>query len=124
MESEKIKIQLDFLSGPIWPNYLEKDTFKKITGVKVIDDDLQLGELNRKVCDLYSSYYEFDSHDMPCWFNYEQQFKDRFIIRDLLQKIVNRLNEINDGSYVVEPFALNYYNELCTKDTYEDLNKK
>ena len=43
-------------------------------------------------------------------------------MRDLLQRIVNRLNEINDGSYVVEPFALEEYNQLCLKDTYEDLN--
>lgn len=123
MKLEKIKILFDFSSGPIWPNYLENGSFKKITGVKIVDDDLQLSELNQKASDLYSSYYEFDSHDMPCWFNYEQEFKDRFIMRDLLQRIIDRLNEINDGSYTIEPIALDYYKELCATNTFVDRNK-
>lgn len=58
----------------------------------------------------------FNSYDMACWFDSEQQFKDRFIMRDLLQQINDRLNEINDESYTIEPIALDFYNELCKKN--------
>lgn len=124
MKKETIKLMFDYLSGPIRCNYIDEDTFKKMTGIKVVDEDLILKDLNNKASELYSSYYEFNSHNLPCYFNYKQQFKDRFIMRDLLQKIFERLNEINDGSYVIEPLALDEYNKLCLKATFEDLNGK
>ena len=27
---------------------------------------------NREIGELFDSYYEFDSHDLPCWFNEEK----------------------------------------------------
>lgn len=117
---KKIKLLCEYLHSPIWA-YGEKGL--PTSEPNLITQDLLLKELAGKFENIYSSYYEFDSHDMPCWFNYEQQFKDRFIMRDLLRQLVNRLNEINDGSFVVEPSALDFYNELCTKDHYVDLNK-
>ncbi len=102
MKLEKIKIQLDYLSGPIWPNYLEGKTFRKITGVKIVDDDSKLSELNQQACDMYSSYYEFNTHGVACWFNHEKEKAEKGIMLDLISQIVARLNEINDGSFVVE----------------------
>lgn len=111
-----VKLMFDFMQGPVWPNYIEETTFEKITGVKVVDEDAQIRDLNEKACNLYSSYYEFDSHDQACWFNEKQQYADRFIMLDLLEKIVSRLEEINDGSYVVEPIALEEYRSLCQNE--------
>lgn len=119
---ESVKIMFDYLHGPIW--CCDEDGILYIEHFDVIKNDNVCRKLNEEAENMYSSYYEFDSHDLGCWFNYVQQFKDRFIMRDLLQKLVNRLNEINDGSYIVEPLALDEYNKLCSKDTFEDLNQK
>ena len=51
---------------------------------------------------MFSSYYEFDTHNVPCWFDYEKEKAEKEIMLDLIAQIVARLNEINDGSFVVE----------------------
>lgn len=66
------------------------------------DNDLELREPNRKAGQMFSSYYEFDAHDVPCWFNHEKEKSEKDIMLDLIMQIVARLNEINDGSFVVE----------------------
>ncbi|MCD7729926.1 MAG: hypothetical protein LUI05_00310 [Oscillospiraceae bacterium] len=83
--------------------------------IEIVKNDEKCRELDKKIESIYSSYYEFNLHDQLCWFNEEQKYKDRFIMLDLLEKLVSRLNEINDGSYVVEPIALEYYRKLCEK---------
>ena len=48
--------------------------------------------------------YEFDSHDQACWFNEEQEKKDKEKMISLLKQLINRLNELNDGSFIVEDY--------------------
>lgn len=98
-----VRIRFDYLQGPIWISDVE--TGKPLTGIGLIDNDPVLKELNRQAGQMFSSYYEFDSHDQPCWFNYEQEKKDRDIMLELIRKIIARLDEINDGSFVVEDFV-------------------
>lgn len=95
-----LKISLDFLAGPLW-----KDEFidgELRTGIPVIDNDEALQTLNNQICELYSSYYEFDSHDQPCWFNEGREKADKQKMLDLLGRLNARLAEINDGSFEVE----------------------
>lgn len=99
-EKQVIKIRLDYLQGPIWMSDI--DTGEPLTGIEVIDNDLEIREPNRRAGQMFSSYYEFDTHDMPCWFNHEKEKADKEIMLDLITKLVSRLNEINDGSYIVE----------------------
>lgn len=113
MDKKTILVELDYLAGPIWES--DTQTGEPLTGIDVIDCDKELIRLNLKISDLYCSYYKFDSHNQPCWFDEEQEFADRFIMQDLLKKLVSRLNEINDGSYIVEPTALERYQKLCEK---------
>ena len=102
MGKEIIRIQLDFLQGPIWISDVE--TGQPITGIDVIDNDEKLRKINYEISTLYSSYYEFDSHDQACWFNEEQEKKDKEKMISLLKQLIDRLNEINDGSFVVEDY--------------------
>ncbi len=97
---QTIKIQLDYLQGPIWISDVE--TGQPLTGISIIDNDKKLQEINFEISNLYSGYYEFDSHDQPCWFNKEKEKEDKFKMLSLLNKLNERLNEINDGSFVVE----------------------
>lgn len=57
-------------------------------------------------------YYEFDSHGEACWFNKEQQKKDKPKMLQLLSKLKKRLNEINDGSFEIEDLITPEYEDL------------
>lgn len=99
-ELQTIKIMLDYLQGPIWLS--DSETGEPITGISIIDTDPIIKELNYKCSELYNSYYEFDSHGEACWFNSEKEKADKDIMLDLISQLISRLNELNDGSYVVE----------------------
>lgn len=95
-----LKISLDFLADP-----LRKDEFidgETRTGISVIDNDAALQALNDQICELYSSYYEFDLHGQACWFNEEQEKADKPLMLELLGKLNARIAELNDGSFVVD----------------------
>ncbi len=94
-----IKLMNEYLHGPIWVYHPDGISVWKYP---LIHDDRILMELNEQASDLFSAYYEFDSHDMPCWFNHEKEKAEKDIMLDLIAKIVVRLNEINDGSFVIE----------------------
>ena len=102
MSKEIVKIKLDFNQGPIWISDVE--TGQPMTGIDIIDNDEKLRKINYEISTLYSSYYEFDSHDQACWFNEEQEKKDKEKMISLLKQLIDRLNEINDGSFVVEDY--------------------
>ena len=102
MGKEIVKIQLDFLQGPIWISDVE--TGQPMTGIDIIDNDEKLRKINYEISTLYSSYYEFDSHDQTCWFNEEQEKKDKEKMISLLKQLIDRLNELNDGSFIVEDY--------------------
>ena len=95
-----IKIMLDYLQGPIW--LTDSETGEPITGIEIIDTDPVIREINLKCSELYNGYFEFDSHDLPCWFNHEKEKLDKEIMLELIAKLVSRLEEINDGSYIIE----------------------
>ena len=91
---------LDYLAGPIW-----KDEFvdgNLCTGIPAIDNDETLQSLNDQISELYSSYYEFDSHNQACWFNEQRERNDKSRILELLDKLNTRIAEINDGSFIVD----------------------
>ena len=104
-----VKIMNEYLHGPIW---VYNPDGIPVWKYPLISDDPELCELNQKAMELFSGYYEFDSHDQPCWFNHEQEKADKEIMLDLIQKIRVRLDEINDGSFVVEDLETERLNSL------------
>ena len=102
MGKEIIRIKLDFLQGPIWISDVE--TGQPMTGIDIIDNDEKLRKINYEISTLYCSYYEFDSQDQACWFNEEQEKKDKSKMLSLLKQLLDRLNELNDGSFIVEDY--------------------
>ena len=99
---EKIIIMLDWNAGPVWGNYIDPVTFKKTTGVDIVDNDKIIQELNNQICDLYTSYYDFESDGEGCKFNKEKEKADKNLMLELLNKLISRLNELNDGSFEIE----------------------
>ena len=98
----KIKIQLDFNNGPIWGNYYDEDTNVIKTGIDLIDNNDSIQELNKKIQNKYSSYYEFNSHDQSCWFNEEKEKNEKEEMLDLLNKLIEGISSVNDGSFEIE----------------------
>ena len=93
-----IKIMTEFLHSPVW-------TYEDgivTDDIPLIAKDKKLQVLSKKIEDMFSSYYEFDSHGQACWFNYEQEKADKEIMLGLITQLVSRLNEINDGSFEIE----------------------
>jgi len=105
----KIKIMNEYLHGPIW--IINSDDIP-VWKYPLIEEDSILTQLNEKAMQIFSSYYEFDSHDVPCWFNSEKEKAEKDIMLDLISQIKNRLEEINDGSFVVEDLETERLNNL------------
>ena len=93
-----IKIMNEFLHSPIW-TYEDGVVTDDIS---VISEDEKLQRLCDKIENMFSGYYEFDSHDQACWFNSEQEKADKEVMLDLITQLISRLNAINDGSFVIE----------------------
>ena len=104
----KVKLMNEFMHGVLWV-YNEKGI---PTPYDLIDNDKTLQAIDEQIEDLYDSYYEFDSHDAPCWFNdeKEKEYKQEMLI--LIAKLKARLSEINDGSFAVEDCITDYLVKL------------
>ncbi len=95
-----IKIMNEFLHSPIWTyedNVITDD-------IPIISNDEILQTLSMQAEKLFSAYYEFDSHNQACWFNYEKEKAEKNTMLDIIDKIHKRLDEINDGSFTVEDY--------------------
>ena len=107
-----IKLKLDYLSYPIFGEYYSIEKHRTITKILVIDEDKVLQDIGNEMQTLYSSYYEFDSHNESCWFNKEEQIKDKPKMLELLTKLKERLDEINDSSFEIEDLITPEYANL------------
>ena len=106
-----LKLELDFLIGPIVKDVFSASKNKLVTGVEVIDNDLELNELNEKASALYSSFYEFDE-DEACRFNSTIAKEHLDELKELITKINNRLNILNDGSFELSDMITDQLREL------------
>ena len=104
-----VKLMNEFLHGPIW---IIDDEGWITDDLPLVNDDPVLKELNERAMEMYDNYYEFDSHDVACWFNHEQEKADKDIMLDIINKIKARLDEINDGSFVVEDCVTKHLKNL------------
>lgn len=94
-----IKIMNEYLHGPIW---VYGPDGVAVWDFPLLQKDPILSALNKQAMERYSAYYEFDSHDQACWVDLERQKADKEIMLDMITRLIDRLNEINDGSYVIE----------------------
>lgn len=99
---KKIKIMNEFLHSPLWycdEDGIEWDNEKEFL---VFINDKELKNISKNIETLFNGYYEFDSHDQPCWFNKEKEKNDKLKMLSLLKELNKRLNELNDGSFDIE----------------------
>ena len=113
-----LKLELDFLIGPIVKDVFSASKNKLITGIEVIDNDLELNELNEKASALYSSFYEFDE-DEACNFN-STIAKEHL---DELKELIQEFRSKTDDDIVIytgyNPQELDY--QLRWLTTYDNI---
>ena len=99
---KKLIIMLDFTTGPLWKDIYDTKKKELVTGIDVVDDDEYIQKLNNEISNLYSSYYKINYNDEPVYFDKEQEKKDKYKMLDLLEKLIKRLDELNDGSFEID----------------------
>jgi len=104
-----IKLMNEFMHGVIWT---EDEEGLLTSEIPIVANDKICQELNKKIGNLYNSYYEFDTHDEACWFNIEQFKKDKQKMLSLLNELLNRLKEINDGSFLIDDYEIHEIEKL------------
>ena len=110
MIKAQIRIMNELIHGPLWvydpEDLIVTDYYPLVT------EDPIVQEINEAINEMYSGYFEFDSHDVACWFDEEQQKADKHKMLELLGKLNARLAEINDGSFEVIDTETPYYESL------------
>ena len=103
-----IKIMLEYGQSPIWKYDEGIVTFENIP---IIDNDKEINILCDKIKNMYSSYYEFNTHNVACWFNSKKAENEKLILKEMINELISKLNEINDGSFIVENLLSDWLNK-------------
>ena len=104
---EKVVLDLDFNQGAIWIS--DQETGEPITGIGIIDNNKDIAILNKKISNLYSSYYRFETRDSNCYFDKEKFMKEKNILLNMVDELKKLLEKINDGSFEVEDRITSLY---------------
>ena len=97
---DKVILDLDFNQGAIWIS--DQETGEPITGIDLIDTNKEVAIINKKISDLYSSYYVFDTEESACNFDNAKFLADKEILLGMVFKLKNILDSLNDGSFEIE----------------------
>ena len=110
MTMDRVKIMNEIWHGPVWV-YEEGEGASTEVYPLVLDDQVVLS-LNERINEMYSGYFEFDSHGQACWFDEDRMRADKDVMLDLLGRLNARLAEINDGSFEVIDTETPFYESL------------
>lgn len=110
MEKDVIVLSFDYFQGAIMISDVE--TGEPLTGVDIIDNDDEIKKLNKEAFDLYISSEKFDENSIPIGTDKKLELENKDIMLVILNKLITRLNKINDGSYEVEDRLTDYYKKL------------
>lgn len=92
-----VKIMFEIMHKPIWIY----DEIAVDAELQVVEEDSIIISISEKITKLYDSYYQFGD-DEGCWFNEQKEKDNKKIMLSLLNQLIERLNEINDGTFIIE----------------------
>lgn len=98
---KELVLQFEYLMGALKRGAYDLEKQKVVTGIKVVDDDEVIWDINEQIDDMYSSLYKFDVDDKPCVFDEVEYEKIKDSLSSLVARLISRLDEINDGSYII-----------------------
>lgn len=112
MEKEIVYLVLEFLFGPI-QKFKENEKGEIITGIETIDKDEILQKLDKDINNLWCSLWSKDSNS-PSGMHFdevrEKELAPQFL--EMINKLIDRLNEINDCSYEIEDMITDHLKSL------------
>lgn len=97
---KELRIKFDFSHGPIWKDKYDIATGEWSTGIDVVDNDKALSVLNAEAEKEYASLYSFDKNGVLT-FDTEAFESKKDSLLSLIQTIVLRINNLNDGSFSI-----------------------
>ena len=112
MEKIVIQIGLELAFGPLLKDE-EDENGNETTGVKFVDDDEIVKSIDKETNDLWCSLYSRDPKS-PDGLHFDEAKEKELAPRllELIQRLIARLNEINDGSYEIEDMISEHLKEL------------
>ena len=112
MKITTIHIGLEFLFGPIQKLHVDSNG-NEITGVPVIDNDSVTQSLDKEINDLWCSLYSKDENS-PSGMNFDKVREKELApkLLKMISQLIDRLNEINDGSFAIHDMVTNYLKSL------------
>jgi len=105
-----VKVYCEYGCDPVWCYDNEGIVTKK--WYPPIKDDKNVYELCSKISNIYDSCFETNSHEQAFWYNEEKHSQNKYVLLDLIEQLVDRLNQINDGSYEVHDLETKALNKL------------
>lgn len=102
MDKQVIQIGLELVFGPLLRDE-EDENGNESTGVEIIDNDLIIQEIDKKVNDLWCSLYSKDENS-PDGLHFDSRREKELApkLLEMINQLKDRLNEINDGSFEIE----------------------
>lgn len=100
-----LKIELDYMNGPIWKETFDVEKGEMCTGIDIIDANEDINSLNDSIQEMYNSLYEFDVNEKAVKFNQEKAIAIKQKILTEIKKLISLLSEINDGSFEIKDVA-------------------
>lgn len=112
MEKQLIQIGLEFVFGPLLKDEVDENG-NDSTGVKLVDDDIKLQNLDKEISDIWCSLWSNDTESSSgMHFDEEREKELAPQLLEMINKLIDRLNEINDGSYEVEDMITDHLKSL------------
>lgn len=103
-------LELDYMSGPIVKDTFDIQKGVLCTGIEGIDEDDKLKILNEEVQDIYTSLYKFDENNQAVLFDIDEAKKVKEEMLNKINKLLEYLESINDGSFAVVDQVTEYVN--------------
>lgn len=112
MDKISIYVGLELVFGPILKdNQLEDGSFS--SGSKIVDNDLIVKNLDKKINELWCTLYSKDkTNNSGLRFDEVKEKELAPQLLEMINKLIDRLNEINDGSYEIEDMITDHLKSL------------
>ncbi|MBQ7990339.1 MAG: hypothetical protein IJ251_04740 [Oscillospiraceae bacterium] len=96
-----LKLELDFMNGPVWKGHYDIESGNMDTGLPVVDSDVIVQELNEHIQNSYNSCYDFPPNGGSV-FNEQKWNELRPDLIPSFSELLKRLDVINDGTFELE----------------------
>lgn len=112
MDKLVIQIGLEFVFGPLLKD--EQDEFgNESTGSKLVDNDKLVQSLDKEINILWCSLYSEDQKS-PDGLHFDKAREKELApqLLEMINELIKRLNEINDGSFEIQDMITDYLKSL------------